>query len=203
MPFPFEDHVDLSGGTFKKWEQSEYIKRLGPDFKKGACFGICCAYLSRNYNRKIWEGHENETFTKYMETGDSLMIARNIQWAEKLRGTSPLGEFIALANKAVAEATKNELTPLLEPLDSKRPFTDIISRLTNAKKRFYHLVAAGNHAMAAVTNPPDKKWKFFDPNYGQAIFKNIQNFESFVRVYFSANAFLKDYDGDRLTVTTY
>jgi hypothetical protein len=44
-----------------------------------------------------------------------------------------------------------------------------------------YLISLGNHAVAALCSP--KKWKFFDPNEGQAIFDKPEALKKFVRAY--------------------
>lgn len=202
----FHDLVKQSGGVYKAFDQEEWIKsrkvnKLPDSYHGGACSALTTVFLSR-YKRNtkadnVWAPF---TFTDLVQHHGSTFLIQQLQQSERsrtffFRAVDKNNEDETkdvLAAVGFGKRLKDHMLALGQAVHvheegqhyGSPPFHDMVNEIAGHDGRHYlHLP---RHAVGAITDRAGKKYKFFDPNFGQAIFTEESAYRKFLSGFFSS-----------------
>jgi hypothetical protein len=219
----FADLVKELGGKYKGFKQSEYVAKLNDQrYNGGVCFALSIIYLSRylkNTNTlltSVFMKSEDEleeedlfkgkTFGQVVTDQSCTLIVRllrnvNKSYVQTFNNSKTVSDQAEVASILSAEPAYHQALGFLgrkglEKIPGKTniaaPFTSICTFVSKQAGR--HLIMLRRHAVAVIADPNRPKYKFFDPNFGQAIFAKKEDLYSFTSFFLNDPWVSKVYD---------
>ncbi len=197
----------------KKFEQLPYIctQPFDQDVQNGVCRALASAYLWRNFSRACtnWEdslGGEalddltfgdtagpNKFFVAFHYPGtqsetDEARWTKISGVQKRFAKAGPISEDdVIVAAKNTVGSLTNKMLQYSEHKVVNPSGKGVTAQVLPAEKGYW-LISTGGHMMAAVIREKlvDLKLKFFDPNSGQAVFADVDQFRRFLTEYLMA-----------------
>ena len=181
------------------------------------CYGISLAYIV-----KLSEGRGKDLLEQaFLDGGERIAknLARVKNDKKKIKGKTDLNNALkgyhdsqfsrpqlqnAGSHQEIQEIAKHIKLPAIDAgmkFKETEPFDQRLQRMAKAadymlkNSNSYYVITTPNHGMAAANLP--KKYYFFDPNLGEVLFTNKQDFKSFFVKWFSSKSIIKAYRGKK------
>lgn len=205
----FQEIVVATGGVYKPFAQIDYIdeQKLPERFRNGVCCALSTIYVSRYSKASMAadDPFQGKTFQQLAKDKKSSFFVQQIQQMENSRSYTYSAVGKELNGMATEEKQAKSLETLFDGVGLARlfqqnlqalgqksahliskqegegedaPFMQIIGCMTTFDGRY--LLKFPSHYVSAITDNGRKKYKFFDPNFGQGVFRDVASYKKFL-----------------------
>jgi hypothetical protein len=181
------------------FRQKHYRLRRGVQisrFSAGMCYGLVLIYLTYIYGRikgtVVAEAYRDRTLDEILHTPAGYALVRGFQSVEDARTGV---ENLKLQTKRLIEHQTGTKMQCQEELCHEALTMRPARRVAHlAGVEGFYLVGYDHHGAAIVSRPP-VQWRYFDPNWGEFIFRRREQFVGFMEWFFKWDAVKQPYGG--------
>lgn len=170
----FARYASFFEGICGRLKQRNYIKHYSLQNTRGVCHALCFIYLAMRRNgEKFHLAKDQAPMWHQADELQSILVHGN---------RSGIFQWVSHGVELVALKTGWKIVGLHPRV---APYVNLSGYIMNSPEKSF-ILHLGSHACAVFKEQDKNRIRFFDPNYGQAVFKSVEKFSLFL------NAFLQD-----------
>ncbi|WP_338522256.1 YopT-type cysteine protease domain-containing protein [Pseudomonas batumici] len=178
----FARYAKFFEGICGKLRQRDYVNRYNLQNKRGVCHALCFIYLEmRRNSEKFQVAKEQEPLWHRADALQGMLVLGNMP------GVFPM------VSSGVEWVALNTGWKIAGWSSSVAPYISLASHIMNAPGKAF-VLHVGHHACAVFKEKNQSRIRFFDPNYGQAVFNSADKFSSFINAFLQDCSIQKKYD---------
>jgi|SRR5476651_2187895 len=178
----FARYAKFFEGICGKLRQRDYINRYSLKNKNGVCHALCFIYLeTRQNNEKFQVAKDQAPLWHRADTLQNMLVHGNIPGA------------LPMVSRGVEWVALNTGWKIAGWSSSVAPYVSLAGHIMSAPGKAF-VLHIGHHACAVFKEKNQSRIRFFDPNYGQAVFNSVDQFSSFINAFLQDHSIQKKYD---------